>query len=157
MIAVVAMNAAGCIGRDGTLPWRHPEDLAFFKKTTVGGTVVMGRKTWDSLPKRPLPGRRNVVLTRDPERVHDREWAAVTDLAGLDSVLEDAPGSVYIIGGAEIYAALWERIEGLLVTRVDDVVTDCDTFFPHPLDARFSLTDTIELSAHCRVECWTAG
>src|SRR5690606_22181193 len=69
MIAVVAMNDAGCIGRGGSLPWHRPEDLAFFKRTTRGGTVVMGRRTWDSLPRKPLPERDNVVLTRRPDGI----------------------------------------------------------------------------------------
>ncbi|MBK8975478.1 MAG: dihydrofolate reductase [Planctomycetes bacterium] len=146
------MNAAGCIGRRGTLPWHHPEDLAFFKRTTLGGTIVMGRRTWDGLPRKPLPGRTNVVLTRRAAGVGD--GAVASDLAGLDRALAETPGPVFVIGGAEIYAALLDRISTFLVTRVDDVIADCDTYFPTALGDAFDLVETTPLSPACRVERW---
>jgi dihydrofolate reductase len=95
-----AQAANGVIGRDNAVPWHIPEDMAHFRAVTAGSTVVMGRRTWESLPARfrPLPGRRNVVLTRDPD------W---TD-AGAE-VGHDLPsalvGEVWVIGGADLYAA----------------------------------------------------
>jgi dihydrofolate reductase len=94
-----AQSTSGVIGRDGGIPWRVPEDLARFKDLTMGHTVVMGRRTWDSLPSRlrPLPGRRNVVLSRDPDY----------PAGGADVVITigDALGDqrTWVIGGAEIY------------------------------------------------------
>jgi dihydrofolate reductase len=105
---VVAAARNGVIGRRGAIPWRLPEDLKRFKSLTLGHTVVMGRKTWDSLPpkNRPLPGRRNVVVTRDAD------WQAEgAERAALDAALA---GDVFVIGGAEIYHAalpLAQRIE----------------------------------------------
>ncbi|HEY8990640.1 MAG TPA: dihydrofolate reductase, partial [Luteolibacter sp.] len=102
LIAVVAMTADRVIGRDGTLPWHLPEDLQFFKRTTSGHPIVMGRKTFESIGK-PLPKRRNIVLTRDPS------WQA----PGVEVIhspaellnLPDLGDTVFLIGGAEIYAA----------------------------------------------------
>jgi dihydrofolate reductase len=109
------------IGADGTIPWRVPEDQANFKRRTMGGTVVMGRATWDSLPARfrPLDGRRNVVLTRDPG------WSADGAIVvhGIDEVeLDD--GEIWIMGGAAVYAAFLPIAEHISRTRVDVEVKD---------------------------------
>lgn len=109
---VVAAARNGVIGKDGAIPWRLPEDLKRFKALTLGHTVVMGRKTWDSLPakNRPLPGRRNVVVTRDPH------WQA----DGAERMaLEDAlAGDGFVIGGAEIYHAALARAGRIELTEV---------------------------------------
>jgi dihydrofolate reductase len=104
------------IGADGTIPWRIPEDSANFKARTMGGTVVMGRATWDSLPARfrPLEGRRNVVLTRDPQ------WSAdgaivVHDIEEIDL----ADGEIWIVGGAAVYEAFLPKADHILRTTVD--------------------------------------
>jgi dihydrofolate reductase len=97
---VVAAARNGVIGKDGTIPWRLPDDMKRFKALTLGHTVVMGRKTWDSLPpkNRPLPGRRNLVVTREAQ------WRAEgAEPVALDAALAD--GDVFVIGGAEIYRA----------------------------------------------------
>ncbi|WP_319432327.1 dihydrofolate reductase [Mycobacterium sp. RTGN5] len=93
-----AQSTSGVIGRDGGIPWRLPEDLARFKDLTMGHTVVMGRRTWESLPAsvRPLPGRKNVVLTRQADYMAD----GATVVSGLDDVVTD---NSWVIGGAEIY------------------------------------------------------
>ena len=116
-----AQSANGVIGADGTLPWRIPEDLAHFRELTDGATVVMGRATWESLPPRfrPLPGRRNVVLSRDSS--YDAPGATVvTSLA--DALPEADDGVVWIGGGAAVYAAAMTRADRLCVTDVDLVV-----------------------------------
>src|ERR1700760_1041119 len=102
------MAENGVIGKDGGIPWHISDDLKRFKALTLGKTVVMGRKTWDSLPRKPLPGRRNVVVTRRPD--WQAEGAATASLS--DALQMD--GDVMVIGGAEIYAAalpLATRIE----------------------------------------------
>lgn len=132
LIAAVARN--GTIGRDGRMPWHLPADLARFKRITLGHTVLMGRKTWQSLG-RPLAGRRNVVLTRD------RSFSAT----GCDVVhtMEEARGAagtgeLFVIGGAEVYAACLPVADRLLITHVDAEVPG-DTAFP-PIDpARWKL------------------
>jgi len=126
---VAAVARGGVIGRDGTIPWRIPEDMAYFRELTTGHAVVMGRRTWDSLPDRfrPLPGRRNVVLTRNPA------WRA----SGAEAArsLEEALAllgheeRVFVIGGAEVYAAALPLADELLLTEIEDDVAG-DAFFP---------------------------
>ena len=102
---VAALARDGVIGRDGTIPWRIPEDMAYFRTLTTGHPVVMGRRTWDSLPDRfrPLPGRRNVVITRNDQwRADGAERAASFDEALR---LLEGTEQVFVIGGAEIYAS----------------------------------------------------
>lgn len=115
------------IGRDGTLPWRLPEDQQLFKRLTMGSTVVMGRATWDSLPAsvRPLPGRRNVVLTRQ------RDWSAPGAVVAhdIDEAIAAADGDVWVIGGASVYQAALDRAEQVVRTRVH-LQVEGDTFAP---------------------------
>ena len=134
LVAAVARN--GVIGRAGGLPWRIPEDLARFRELTTGHAVVMGRRTWDSLPERfrPLPGRRNVVVTRNEAwREPEAERAA-----SLDDALELLAGEerVFVIGGGELYAAALPLADELLLTEID-LELDGDTFFPTRSDAEF--------------------
>jgi dihydrofolate reductase len=116
---VYARSRNGVIGRDNQLPWRLPEDLAHFKAVTLGCPVIMGRKTWDSLPPkfRPLPGRRNIVVTRQPG------WQAEgAERAGsLDEALAlctDAP-RVWVTGGAELYRLALPRADVVEATVID--------------------------------------
>lgn len=130
---VAAVARGGVIGQQGTIPWRVPEDMRRFRELTVGHPVVMGRRTWDSLPERfrPLPGRRNVVVTRNPDwRADGAERAA-----SLDDALRrlDGAPNVFVIGGAQLYAAALPVADELLLTEVD-VAVEGDTFFP-PIDA----------------------
>ena len=111
---VVAAARNGVIGKDGAIPWRLPDDLKRFKALTLGHTVVMGRKTWDSLPdkNRPLPERRNVVVTRDAA------WAAPgAQRATLEKALAEE-GEIFVIGGAEIYRAALSRARRFELTEV---------------------------------------
>jgi dihydrofolate reductase len=99
IVLVVAIADNGVIGKDGKIPWHISEDLKRFKALTMGHTVVMGRKTWDSLPRKPLPGRVNVVVTRQ------KDWQAEGAIAAssLGAATAGTSGTVMIIGGAEIY------------------------------------------------------
>jgi dihydrofolate reductase len=126
---VAAVARGGVIGRDGGLPWRLPEDMAHFREVTIGHPVVMGRKTWDSLPDhfRPLPGRRNVVVTRSPS------WSAEgAERAGsVEEALALVAGAerVSVIGGGEIFAAALPVADELVLTEID-LEIEGDTFFP---------------------------
>jgi dihydrofolate reductase len=127
LIAAIAHD--GVIGRDGGIPWQLPADTTRFKELTTGHAVVMGRKTWDSLPDRfrPLPGRRNIVLTRNPE------WVAA-GAERVDSIREALvlladEEHVYVIGGAGIYAAALPYADEFAITDVD-LAVDGDTHFP---------------------------
>lgn len=148
----------GAIGRDGTMPWHLPEDLAHFKHTTWGAPVIMGRRTWESLPERfrPLPGRENVVVTR----AGDLETPGATAVASLEAAIErtrgrvrdeyeahlsriaDDPGATcqdpgtwptraaWIMGGGQLYRAAMPFADELVVTRIELDVPDADTFAP---------------------------
>jgi dihydrofolate reductase len=123
MIAIAAMSRNRVIGVEGRIPWHISEDLKFFKRTTLGHIIVMGRKTYDSLGK-PLPGRENWVVSREAE------IPGVRVLRSFEAVEEPSDGCrLYLIGGAQLYAALLPRCSELLLTRVDREV-EGDTFFP---------------------------
>lgn len=122
--AVAAMAANRVIGRDGALPWHLPEDLKFFRQLTTGHPIVMGRKTWDSLG-RPLPNRRNIVLSRTMDAVPGMEVVrSVEELSALG--LE---GDVFVIGGAEIYALLLPVCRAVYLT-VLTAAAEGDACFP---------------------------
>jgi dihydrofolate reductase len=126
---IAAVARGGVIGRDGGIPWRLPEDMGRFRELTIGHAVVMGRRTWESLPDtfRPLPGRGNVVVTRSPD------WRAQgADRAGsIEEALEllESESSVFVIGGGEIYAAALPFVDELLLTEIDADI-EGDTTFP---------------------------
>lgn len=109
------------IGKDGDLPWHLPEDLAHFKKTTMGQPVVMGRVTWESIPEkfRPLPGRRNLVVTRQT----DYQAAGATVVSSLQAALDAFPTEevVWLIGGAQLYAQGLPLAAEVVVTEIDAV------------------------------------
>ena len=145
-ITLIVAAAAGVIGRDNAMPWHLPADLAHFKLHTWGKPIVMGRKTYEAIGK-PLPGRRNIVVTRDPG------WraAGVTVAHSLDEALAacgDAP-EVMVIGGAQLYAAALPRASRVHLTEIHAAI-EGDTYFPalppaewrevarleHPADAR---------------------
>ena len=150
LTAIVAMTADRVIGRNGTLPWHLPEDLAFFKRVTSGHPVVMGRKTFESIG-RPLPRRRNIVLTRD------RTWAAdgvevIHRSEDLKS-LPDLEGRVFIIGGSEIYAAFLPETDDLLVSHVF-AAHEGDTRFPE-FEREFPHSEILETHADFEVRRWS--
>jgi len=128
LTAIVAMTPERVIGKENALPWRLPEDLKFFKRITSAHPVVMGRKTWDSLGKyKPLPGRQNIVITRDS---HWSEEGAIVihkvdELARLELQNQD----VFVIGGAEIYQLFLPNLDELLVSHVYESY-EGDTQFP---------------------------
>ena len=126
LIAAVARN--GVIGVDNRLPWRLPADLKRFKELTLGHTVIMGRKTWESLPAsyRPLPGRRNIVVTRDAAY---RAAGAVVATSLPAAIAAADGGAAFVIGGAELYAAALPLADHLQVTEID-AIFEGDTRFP---------------------------
>jgi dihydrofolate reductase len=144
---VAAVARGGVIGRNGGVPWRIPEDMAHFKALTTGHPVIMGRRTWESLPERfrPLPERRNVVVTRN------NEWTA--DGAERASSLEEAlrlvagEERVFVIGGGEIYAAGLPFADELVLTEIQ-LDVEGDTFFPE-----FDRAEFKEISRDERRSC----
>ncbi len=122
---VVAIDANHGIGIANRLPWHLPEDLAHFKRVTLGRPIVMGRKTFDSIG-RPLPGRRNIVITRNAAWAHAGVETAPS-LAAAVALLNDERAS--IIGGAQIFTEAVAIADEMIVTEIAHVY-DCDTFFP---------------------------
>ena len=129
---IVAMDEDGVIGRDGVMPWHLPADLAHFKHSTMDCPIIMGRKTHEAIG-RPLPGRLNVVLTRDMDwYVSDVEIVTSIDEALHVSAIETGvEGWAWVIGGGAIYATLLPRCDRLLVTHVKAKVGGGDTWFPY--------------------------
>lgn len=125
---VVAIDSQRGIGVNNALPWHLPEDLAHFKRTTSGHPIIMGRKTFDSIG-RPLPNRRNIVITRNPDWKRDGVDTA-TSLDAAIALADDA--EAFIIGGAQIFIEALPCVDRLIVTEIDKTF-DCDTFFP-PID-----------------------
>jgi dihydrofolate reductase len=132
---IVATDPQGGIGIDNTLPWHLPEDLAFFKRTTTGHPIIMGRKTFDSIG-RPLPNRRSIVITRNPDWRHE----GVEAVASLDAALAlVGQERAYIIGGAQIFEQALAVADELLITEVQRDFA-CDVFFPRPDPAQWQET-----------------
>ncbi len=128
---VWAEASGGVIGAEGGMPWYVPEDLAHFKELTLGAPVVMGRRTWESFPERfrPLPGRRNIVVTRDAAwAAHGAERAGSLPEA-LALAGDDAPERVWVIGGGALFREAMEVADRLEVTELDLAVAG-DTFAP---------------------------
>ncbi|MBG6053948.1 dihydrofolate reductase [Salinibacterium sp. CAN_S4] len=116
-----AQARGGIIGSGGTMPWHVPEDLAHFKSLTEGSPVLMGRKTWDSLPPRfrPLEGRRNIVITRDPEWDAEGAEVAHSAEAAIERATDGSPDTIWITGGATLYTELLSSADRLEVTEID--------------------------------------
>lgn len=123
---IAAYAARRCIGINNTMPWHLPEDFAFFKSYTTGKPVIMGRKTWESLPRKPLPGRQNIVITHQDYQAEGAQTAAsLEDALALCQGVEE----VIIMGGAQIYAQALPIATDLRLTEVG-LDVDGDAFFP---------------------------
>lgn len=130
IILIAAMDNNRAIGFDNKMPWHLPDDLKFFKAQTQGGVVVMGRKTFESLGCRPLPNRRNIVLTRQTDWHHDGVEVA-HDWQSLKVELnQEAVHAIWVIGGGEIYKACICDATQLVLTLVDTKLADADAWFP---------------------------
>jgi len=123
---IVAMDRKRGIGIDNQLPWRLPEDLAHFKRTTTGHAIIMGRKTFDSIG-RPLPGRRNIVVTRNADWTRDGVLTALNPEQAR--ALAHDEQEAFIIGGAELFIQTLAIADRMIVTEIA-AEFDCDTFFP---------------------------
>ena len=128
---IVARARNGAIGKDNAIPWHAPEDLAAFQRETLGGAVIMGRRTWDSLPRRPLPRRLNIVVTSGAPDPGAEDGVLFVPLEQAIPAAQAAGYlRLYAIGGAGIYAAFLPLAQRLLITEVALDLPDADTFFP---------------------------
>lgn len=144
VLGPVARARNGVIGRDGGLPWRLSDDLKRFKALTLGKPIIMGRKTWQSLPKRPLPGRLNLILTRDGS--YETGGAVVCETfteafaIAKEQAAEDGVGEVCVIGGRDLFELALPKAARMYLTEVEAEV-EGDVFFP-----AFNEDDWIEVS-----------
>ena len=113
---LVAVSPEGIIGKDNTIPWHYSADLKRFKRLTTGNTIIMGRKTWESLPKKPLPNRRNIVITRS-------SIENIECFKSIDDALQTCECDVWFIGGAGIYQEAMQKADIIDMTLVPDNVT----------------------------------
>lgn len=129
--AILACDEKWGIGKDGNLPWPHnPEDLKWFKETTVGGVVAMGKTTWDSLPTKPLPNRNNIVVTSSQSDYNGGSYHFVKfKNAKIELLNMSKLQTVWVIGGAQLFNSLIDIIDELHLSRIEGVY-DCDTFLP---------------------------
>ena len=146
--AIAAMSENRVIGNQGKIPWQLPEDFRWFKHKTLGGTLVMGRKTFEGIGE-PLPGRKTVILSRTP-----RTFPGTTayDDVEVFSASEATSPKIWVCGGAEVYRQLLPFCSVLYLTRVKRTVPG-DTFFP-PFEDMFQVDQTIHENAQFRVERW---
>ncbi|MDV4145418.1 dihydrofolate reductase [Shimia sp. FJ5] len=141
---MVGRGRNGAIGKDNDIPWHVPEDLKAFQRETLGGAIIMGRNTWDSLPVKPLKNRMNIVVTRQP-RLTEHQAGSVEEAIAI--AYAAGYRRVYGIGGAGIYRAMMPLAERLLVTEVDLAIEDADTFFPDFSEEDWRRIGTYDLRA----------
>ena len=149
--AIVAMGGNRVIGKDGALPWHIPGDLRWFRNTTWGNTIIMGRKTFQSIGK-ALPGRTSVVLSRVAQPcsfIGAQVYRSASELVGK---LPELPGQHFVIGGEEIYKALMPHTHEILLTRVTGNY-EGDAFFP-PFEGEFTMTEVIDQKTEYKIERW---
>lgn len=130
LILIAALNTRRLIGRQGTLPWHYPADLQHFKRSTLGHPILAGRKTYESFQRRPLPGRPNLVLSRDPGyQVPAGVYLCHTLEEALTCGRQLGTGKLYVVGGAQLYQLTLSLADELLLTWVPDQV-EGDAYFP---------------------------
>ena len=144
IIGIVAVDRKGAIGKGGKLPWHYSSDMKFFRETTTGHAVVMGRKTWLTLGK-PLKNRLNIVLSRDLTIEPDESLLVLTDIDSVISLNDSLTTDLFVIGGAQIYSAFLPYIEKWIVTEVPLTVPGADTFMPESYLDGFKSVDSKRL------------
>ena len=135
------MDRNNAIGKGGKLPWHYSADMKFFRETTTGHAVVMGRKTWTTLGK-PLKNRLNIVLSRDPSIEPQESLIVLSDVEAVLSLNESLTTDLFVIGGAQIYETFLPRVERWLVTEVPLTVKGADTFMPQGYLQDFNKTNS---------------
>ena len=144
IIGIAAVDRKGAIGKGGKLPWHYSADMKFFRETTTGHAVVMGRKTWLTLGK-PLKNRLNIVLSRDSTIEPQESLIVLTDIDSVISFNNSITTDLFVIGGAQIYNAFLPYIEKWIITEVPLTVSGADTFMPEGYLDGFEDTDSQKL------------
>jgi len=151
IIGIVAVDRNLAIGKGGRLPWHYSADMKFFKETTIGNSVVMGRHTWVTL-KGPLKDRRNIVLTRETDIEPRDSLIVLRDIESVLSFGRDIQTHLFVIGGAKVYESLLPHIERWIVTEVPLTVKGADTFMPPNFLDGFEMYELRQLDEGLRVK-----
>src|SRR5688500_1275105 len=144
IIGIAAVDRKNAIGKGGKLPWHYSADMKFFRETTTGHAVVMGRKTWLTIGK-PLKNRLNIVLSRDSSIEPQESLLVLTDIDAVISLNSSLTTDLFVIGGAQIYEAFLPHIEKWIITEVPLTVKGADTFMPGSYLEGFAVVDSKEL------------
>jgi dihydrofolate reductase len=150
IIGIAAVSKNNAIGKNGKLPWHYSADMKFFKETTTGNAVVMGRKTWLSLGK-PLKNRLNIVLSRDSNIEPQESLVVLSDVDSVLSLSSSLQTDLFVIGGAQIYAEFLPHIQRWLITEVPITVERADAFMPEGYLDQFKRVGTRKLDDELRV------
>jgi dihydrofolate reductase len=141
IIGIAAVDRKGAIGKGGKLPWHYSADMKFFRETTTGHAVVMGRKTWLTIGK-PLKDRLNIVLSRDSNIEPQESLLVFTDIDSVVSFNNSLTTDLFVIGGAQIYEAFLPHIEKWIITEVPLTVSGADAFMPKDYLKGFKVVDS---------------
>jgi len=144
IIGIAAVDRKGAIGKGGKLPWHYSADMKFFRETTTGHAVVMGRKTWLTIRK-PLKNRLNIVLSRDSNIEPQDSLIVLTDIESVISFNQSLSTDMFVIGGAQIYEAFLPHIKKWIITEVPLTVSGADTFMPEGYLEGFQKVDSLSL------------
>ena len=150
IIGIVAVDRNLAIGKGGKLPWHYSADMKFFKETTIGNAVVMGRRTWLTL-KGPLPDRQNIILSRD-QNLANESLIAMSDVESVLDFARQQEGHLIVMGGAKVYESFLPHIQRWIVTEVPLAVEGADTFMPSNFLDGFDLYELRQLDEGLRVK-----
>jgi dihydrofolate reductase len=156
IIGIAAVDRKGAIGKGGKLPWHYSSDMKFFRETTVGNAVVMGRKTWLTIVK-PLKNRLYIVLSRDTDIEPQESLVVFSDIDSVLSFNKSLTTDLFVIGGAQIYEAFREHIEKWIITEVPLTVKDADAFMPKGYLEGFEIVDSKDLDDDLMVKFFERG
>ena len=156
IIGIVAVDRKNAIGKGGKLPWHYSSDMKFFRETTTGHVVVMGRKTWLTIGK-PLKNRLNIVLSRDASIEPQESLLVLSDIDSVISFNGSITTDLFVIGGAQIYEAFMTHIEKWIITEVPLTVSGADAFMPKGYLEGFKVVDTQKLEDGLTVKFYERG
>ena len=156
IIGIAAVDRKGAIGKGGKLPWHYAADMKFFRETTTGNAVVMGRKTWLTIGK-PLKNRLNIVLSRDSTIEPQESLVVFSDIESALSFSHSLTTDLFVIGGAQIYEAFLPHIEKWIITEVPLTVSGADAFMPNGYLDGFKVADSRELEEGLVVKFYEHG
>jgi dihydrofolate reductase len=153
IIGIVAVDRNLAIGKGGAMPWHYSADMKFFKETTIGNAVVMGRRTWLTL-KGPLKDRQNIVLSRDQNLPTQDSLIVLRDVESVIDLVSDQDVHLFVIGGAQVYKSFLPRIDRWIVTEVPLTVEGADTFLPANFLDGFEMFELRQLDEGLRVKMY---